>query len=295
MGKIVVIIGIVVVAVYVLVTAFVAVDVTESVVITRFGKPVRVVTEPGLLVKWPDPVETVIRLDKRLRPLDSYIGEFLTQDKKNLVISNFILWRMVDPMKFIQTVKTAEAAERRLSDLVTSELGVAIGLYPISSFLTTTEGGTKIPEICEKVTTCSREQALREFGIEVIDVRLRRVTFPDQNLRSVYARMRAERERMAKKYRAEGEEAAAKIKAQTDKETSEILANSYREAQMIQGKGDAESIRIYAEAFEKDPKFYKLTRTLEAYRKFLDEKTTLILSADSPLFRYLECPPEEER
>jgi membrane protease subunit HflC len=293
MGRTVVILGIVVVAVYVLITAFVAVDVTENVIITQFGKPVRVFTEPGFQVKWPDPVETVIRLDKRLTPLDSYIGEYLTQDKKNLVLSSFILWRMVEPMKFIQTVKNVEAAERRLSDLVSSELGVAIGLYPISSFLTTEEGGSKIPEISEKVAKSSREHALREFGIEVIDVRLRRLTFPEQNLRSVYARMRAERERMAKKYRAEGEEGAAKIKAQTDKEIRQILANAYREAQVTRGKGDAESIRIYAEAFKTDPNFYKLTRTLEAYRKFLDEKTTLILSADSPLFRYLESPPEE--
>ena len=218
MRKTVIILGIVVVALYILITAFVAVDVTQSVIITRFGKLVRVVTEPGLTIKWPDPMETAIRLDKRLRPLDSYVGEYLTQDKKNLVLSSFILWRMVDPMKFIQTVKHASAAETRLSDLVSSELGVAIGVYPMSSFLTTEEGGTKIPEICEKVTTSCSEHALREFGIEVVDVRLRRLTFPEQNLRSVYARMRAERERMAKKYRAEGEERAALVRANADKQ-----------------------------------------------------------------------------
>jgi membrane protease subunit HflC len=121
------------------------------------------------------------------------------------------------------------------------------------------------------------------------------LTFPEQNLRSVYARMRAERERMAKKYRAEGEEAAARIKARTEKATREILAAAYRESQITRGKGDAEAIRIYADAFGKDPKFYKLTRTLEAYRKFLDQNTTLILSTDSPLFRFLESPPEEEQ
>lgn len=286
--------GILVVAVYILITAFVAVDVTETVIITQFGKPVRVLTEPGLAVKWPDPVQTVIRLDKRLRPLDSNVGEFLTQDKKNLVVSNFILWRMVDPMKFIQSVKDITSAERRLSDLVGSELGVAIGTYPLSDFVTVDEEGTHLPEIAEKVTKACREQALRDFGIEVVDVRIRRLTFPEQNLKSVYARMRAERERMAKKYRAEGEEAAAKIKAQTDKDTREILANAYRESQVIRGKGDAESIRIYADAFEKDPNFYKLTRTLEAYRKFLDQNTTLILSSDSPLFKFLENPPEEQ-
>lgn len=289
-----IILGLLVVIIYVLVTVFVAVDVTQTVIITQFGKPVRVVTEPGLALKWPDPIQTVIRLDKRLRPLDSNVGEYLTEDKKNFVVSNFILWRMVDPMKFIQSVKDFTSAERRLSDLVSSELGVAIGTYPLSDFVTTGEGGTKIPEIAERVTRACREQALREFGIEVLDVRVRRLTFPEQNLRSVFARMRAERERMAKKYRAEGEEAAASIKAQTEKTTREILAKAYRESQVIRGKGDAEAIRIYAEAFEQDPQYYKLTRTLEAYRKFIDQNTTLILSADSPLFRYLEAPPEED-
>jgi membrane protease subunit HflC len=113
-------------------------------------------------------------------------------------------------------------------------------------------------------------------------------------MRSVYARMRAERERMAKKYRAEGEEGAARIKSESDKQVREILAKAYYEAQVTKGRGDAESIRIYADAFKKDPNFYKLTRTLEAYRKFMDEKTTLILSAESPLFKYLESPPEGE-
>lgn len=288
------ILGILIVLVYLLTKAFVAVDITEIVVITQFGKPVRVVSEAGLTVKWPDPVQSVIRLDKRLQALDSNVGEFLTQDKKNLVLSNFIVWRILDAKKFIQSVKDMSSAETRLSDLVGSELGMAIGTYPLSSFLTTDEGGTKIPEISGKVARASRQHALQEFGIDVMAVLLRRLSFPEQNLRSVYDRMRAERGRMAKKYRAEGEEKAAKIMTQTDKRVREILAVAYRESQITKGRGDAESIRIYAEAFERDPDFYKLTRTLDAYRKFLDEKTTLILSADSPLFRFLECPPEKQ-
>jgi len=294
MRKTLIILGTGVVLIYLLTTALVAVDYTESVIITQFGKPVRVVKEPGLTIKLPDPVQTVLRLDKRLRPLDSNVGEYLTEDKKNFVASSFILWKMVDPMKFIQSVRTFSSAERRLSDLVGSELGVAIGAYPLSSFLTTEKGDSKIGEISEQVTKACRQHALREFGIEVVDVRLRRLSFPEQNMRSVYARMRAERERMAKKYRAEGQEGASMIKTQTDKQVREILAEAYYEAQVTRGMADAESIRIYAEAFKKDSSFYKLTRTLEAYRKFMDEKTTLILSSESPLFRYLQCPPEEQ-
>jgi membrane protease subunit HflC len=257
-----------------------------------------VATDAGLAVKWPDPIETVMRLDKRLQGLDSNVGEYLTNDKKNLVLSNFILWRIEEAKKFIQTVKDMQSAERRLSDLVNSELGVAIGNYPLASLLRlkTNEGkgGSKIPEIAEKVAKASREQALKEFGIEVVDVRLRRMSFPEQNLRSVYDRMRAERERQAKKYRAEGEEQAARVRSQTDKEASEILAKAYRDAEVIKGQGDAKSIRIYADALKRDPQFYQLTRTLEAYNKFVDQYTTLILSTDSPLFRYLEHPPEVE-
>ncbi|MBW1766736.1 MAG: protease modulator HflC [Deltaproteobacteria bacterium] len=294
MKKTLIILGAGVVAAYVLITVFVAVHVTEVVVITQFGRPIEVVTEPGLKLKLPDPVQTAIRLDKRLQPLDSNINEYLTQDKKNLVVSNFILWRIVDAKKFIQSVKDVTSAERRLSDLVGSELGVHIGTYPLSSFLSTNKEGTKIPEISEKVTRACRDQAREQFGIEVVDVRLNRLSFPEQNLRSVYSRMRTERERMAKKYRAEGAEGAANIKAKTSKEVREILATAYRKAQITRGKGDAESTRIYAEAFKTDPEFYKLTRTLEAYRKFLDKDTTLILSSESPLFRYLESPPEVE-
>ncbi len=293
MKKTLIVLGIVLV-VYVLFTVFVAVHVTEIVVITQFGKPIAVWTEPGLKLKLPDPIQTSIRLDKRLQPLDSNIREYLTHDKKNLVVSNFILWRIVDAMKFIQSVRDVTSAEMRLSDMVGSELGVHIGTYPLPSFLSTEEGGTKIPEISEKITRACCKQALEQFGIEVVDVHLNRLSFPDQNLRSVYSRMRTERERMAKKYRAEGAEGAANIKAKTNKDVREILATAYRKAQIIRGKGDAESTRIYAEAFKKDPEFYKLTRTLDSYRKFLDKNTTLILSTDSPLFRYLESPPEVE-
>jgi len=294
MKKTLIILGALIVVVYVVLTAFVAVHVTETVVITHFGKPIRVLNEAGLTLKLPDPVQTAIRLDKRLQPLDSNIGEYLTHDKKNLVVSNFVLWRIIDAKKFIESVKDVPSAERRLSDLVSSELGVQIGTYPLSSFLSTDEKGTKLPEILEKVTKACQEQAQEQFGIEVVDVCLSQLSFPDQNLRSVYSRMRAERERMAKKYRAEGEEGAANIKAKTNKEVREILAAAYRTAQITRGKGDAEATRIYAEAFKQDPEFYKLTRTLDSYRKFLDEKTTLILSTDSPLFRYLERPPEVE-
>jgi membrane protease subunit HflC len=278
---------------YLAATTLVAVDETEIVVLTQFGRPIRVVEEAGLTFKLPDPVQTALRLDRRLQPLDSRLREYLTEDKKNLVAGSLILWRIREPKRFIQSVKDRAGAEQRLADLVDSELGSAIGSYPLSAFLNPGEQGTRIPELAARVTKACQQQALSEFGVEILDVRLRRLGFPEQNQQSVYNRMKAERERIAKKYRAEGEEEAAKIRSQTDRTVRELLATAYRDAQVTSGHGDAEAMRIYGLAYGKAPAFYKLTRTLEAYRKFLDKDTTLILSADSPLFRYLESPPEE--
>jgi membrane protease subunit HflC len=295
MRRALIVLGALIVGAYLLSTCLVAVRETEIVVITQFGRTVRVVEQAGLTWKLPDPFQSTLRLDRRLQPLDSALREYLTQDKKNLVMSSFVLWRIKDPGRFIQSVRDMTSAEQRLSDLVGSELGSAVGSYPLSAYLNAGEQGTRIPEITARVEAAAQKQALSEFGIEILDVRLRRLGFPEQNLPSVYSRMRAERERIAKKYRAEGEEQAAKIRSQTDKEVRELLSAAYRDAQVARGRGESAATRIYAEAFEKDPAYYKLTRTLEAYRKFLDDQTTLILSADSPLFRWLETPPEEAR
>lgn len=280
------------VALFALATSFVAVAETEIVVVTQFGRTVQVVESAGLTLKWPDPIQSVLRLDRRLQPLDLPLAEVLTSDKKNLVVGGFVAWRVVDARRFIQSVRDRGVAQQRLADLVTSELGSVVGTYPLSAILTTEAGGSKVAEISSRVAAAVGPQALSEFGVRVEDVRIRRLSFPDQNLIAVYSRMRAERERIAKKYRAEGEEEAAKIKSETDRSVRQLLAEAYRDSEVERGRGDAEAIRRYAEAFERDPAFYKLTRTLEAYKKLLDKNTTLVLSADSPLFRYLEAPPE---
>ena len=282
MKKLLLVLGLILLVGYVAATAFLSVRETEWVVITQFGRPERVIERAGLALKLPDPFQTAIRIDKRLQPLDTAVREYLTQDKKNLMLGAFLVWRVQEPMRFIQSVRTITA----------SELGSAVGSYPLSDYLSLDEKGSKLRAMTEEVTLKCRQQALAEFGIEVMSVRLRRFGFPEQNLQSVYSRMRAERERIAKKYRAEGEEEASNLRSETEKEVRELLATAYREAQILRGKGDAEAIRIYAEAFEQDPGYYKMTRTLQAYQRFLDSDTTLVLSTDSPLFRYLEAPPE---
>lgn len=284
--------GATIVFVYLATSSLFTVDDSQLALVTRFGEPVRQVSTGGLAIKWPDPIENVTRIDKRLHLLDGDVAEYLTRDNKNLVAASFVLWRVKDAQKFVESVKRRATAERRLVDLASSELGAAVGQSDLSAFFTIAPTGNRIAEIMAGVTESTNRQAELDFGIEVTDVRLRRLGFPEETVRSIYNRMQVEREKIAKQHRAEGEEQAARIRIQTDKEVREILATAYRQAQITKGEAEARAIRIYADAFEKDPEFYRLIRTLDAYQEIIDDKTTLILSADSRLFQYLEAPPE---
>ena len=177
-------------------------------------------------------------------------------------------WKITDPVEFMKTVKDVAGARARLTDIVSSELGVAFGQYDLSSLVTDEKGKMKLPEMMEKVTRISNDK-VKEYGIAVTDVRVKVLNFPEKNKLSVFQRMRAERERIARKYRSEGTEEASKIRAQADKEKKVILSQAYEKAQILKGDGDALAIKIDADAFQKDPEFYKFLRSLEAYEKFI--------------------------
>lgn len=260
---------------------------TEQVVITQFGKPVRVIADAGLYAKLPDPVQSVRRFDKRLLLYDVKPSEFLTADKKNLILNMYMTWRIVDPMKFLASVRERSVAEILLADVVAAEVGAAVGKIPLSAVVSIDPEQVVVDKIMVGVTDNCRERALANYGIDVMHVKMKQLRLPEQNLESVFQRMRAERQRMAKKYRSEGEEEAIKIRAEADKDTRTIMAQAYRESERIKGEGEAEAARIYAGAFSKDPAFYKLVRTLNAYEKFLNEKTTVVLSTDSELLKLL--------
>ncbi len=268
-------------------TSLFAVDETQIAVVTKFGRPIKVIQEPGLHVKLPSPFASVLRFDKRIMVYEPLPSEFLTEDKKNILTQTFACWRIRDVQKFLETVKTREGAELRIGDTIRSELGSSLGMMPLTALVSTNPELVKLDEIMGRVTANSAEKTLRNYGIELVSVSLKRINFPDQNKASVYERMRSERARIAKKYRAEGNEQAAMITAETDKEVSRILSEAYRTAEKVKGEGDAEAAKIYAEAYNRDPQFYKKLRTLEAYRKFLDEKTTVVLSTDSELLQFL--------
>jgi membrane protease subunit HflC len=262
------------------------VDVTETAVVTQFGSPVAVVTEPGLRTKIPL-VQQVRRFDARLQVLEPQQSEFLTKDKKNVVVNYFAVWRIADPLQYFRALPSEAAARSQLTDVIGSELGAALASTPFQELIGTEQEVRRLQEMVRAIRETVAGAVRERFGVEVVDFDIRRLSFPDQNRRSVFERMRAERERIARGFRSEGEEEARKIRAEADREESRILSEAYQKAEILRGEGEAEATRIFGDAIAKDPEFYEFTRTLQAYRTFLDDQTTLILPSDSELMRLL--------
>ena len=262
-------------------STIIIVDETEQMVILQFGKPVRTIKEPGLNYKLPAPFQTSNSFEKRLLEYDVPPEEVLSKDKKSLIMDNYVRWRIVDPLLFLQTVRAVPTAKTRLDDIVYSELRQELGTHDMVEIITENR-----ELIMDKVTKASNEETSK-YGIEVVDVRIRRVDLPRENESSIYARMEAERKRQANKFRSEGEEEAQKIRAATDRDKTVILADAYKRAQQIRGEGEAKALDIYASSFSKSPDFYEFTRTLEAYEKIIDKKTMFVLPGDAKLFKEL--------
>lgn len=259
------------------------VDETEQAVVLEWGvNPVKVSKDPGLHFKWPWPYQSITKFEKRLLQYDAQPREIITKDKKTLILDNYARWRIGDPIKFLQTVKNESGAQTRIDDIVYSELRVETASHDQSDVI-----AEQRESIMKKVTVKCNEKA-KEYGIEIVDVRIKRADLPKENEQSVFQRMVAERERQAKKYRSEGESEATRIRAEADKESRIIISESYKQAQIIKGEGDAEAIKIYGEAYNKDPDFYSFLRTLETYDKSLGGKTTGVFSTDSEIFKLFE-------
>ena len=262
-------------------TSIFVVDERQQVVILQFGKPMRIINEPGLNIKVPFPIQEKITFDNRLLEYDSPPEEILSKDKKTLIVDNYVRWKIVDPLQFLKTVQAIPTALSRMDDIVYSELRRELGTHDMDEIITDNR-----ENIMEVVTRASNI-ATKDYGISVVDVRIRRVDLPTENEESIYARMEAERKRQANKFRSEGEEEAQKIRASTDKDKTIILADSYKQAERVRGEGDAKAVEVYADAYSADPKFYEFVRTLDAYKKVIDDKTTLVLPSDSRLFKLL--------
>lgn len=265
---------------------FFQVDEREYVVVTQFGDPIKAIKEAGLNVKWPDPIQSLSRYDSRIMTYEMGETEYLTEDKKNVMVDSYVVWKVDDPIKYMKTVKNRTGAETRLADIMSSEIGIGVGRYDLSSLFSIEPERIKFDQMMVEVKNEVGRKA-RDYGIEVSDVKVTLLNFPERNKLSVFRRMKAERERIAKAYRSEGTEKALKIRADADKQKQIILSEAYKNAQKIKGEGEATAIKTYAEAYERDIKFYELIRTLESYEKFIDGKTTVVLTADSELLKFI--------
>ena len=259
------------------------VDETQLAVITRLGEPQRSIRAPGLYPKAPF-IDTVNYFDKRLLIFDAPPSSLLTKDKKRLIIDVYARARIRDPLLFFQTLRTETGAASRAIGIIASELRTEIASDNQAEIIT-----TKREDIMSRVATNAAPKFV-EFGIEIVDVRIKRADFPPEIAESVYARMQAERQRISAKERAEGAEVDAQVRADVDRQATIIRAEAERDANIIRGEGEAEATAIFASAIEQGEEFYAFKRSLEAYRMFLAENTTVVLPADSDLFQFLQSP-----
>ena len=292
------------------------VDETEYVFVTQFGETIRLDIDPGLGFKWP--YQSLLRIDHRLRMYDPPGREILTEDKENLNVDWYVCWRIPGRsfveqqsddrlgddaeasqpdahheaiqryvLAFLQSVGTAETAEQRLEERIQAAMAAEIGHTRLSQLVSLDPENLEIEPLLERVTAEIRKAAAEQFGIEVVDVRLKRFNYPESVKTDVFAEIRSERDRVARQYEAEGESVKTRIASLAELHSAQIMAQAQREAARIQAEGEARSIEILNAAHRQDPEFYQLLKTLETYRAMLDERTTVVLSAESNLLRLL--------
>jgi membrane protease subunit HflC len=276
-----------------LLSSMVIVDQTESVYITEFGRPVRLIEEPGLAWKWP--YQSRRSFDRRLQLDAPAPREMLTSDKKNLEVAWYVSWKIADVDRFLRSVRTLPDASARLEDMAASVLAAELGGHDLGSLIKV-GSDSALGAMLTKVTRRIGEQAAQEYGIQVVDVRLRRLNYPEEVRSAVFEQIRSERKRVAAATRAEGESEARTIRSAADRERARVVSEAEADAARLVGEGEAQAIRIANEAHAADPSFYQFLKTLETYRTALDRKTTLILSSDSAFLRLLtqgvpELPP----
>jgi membrane protease subunit HflC len=288
---------------------FYIVDQTERVIVLRFGEVQNQIDSPGLKLKAPF-VDQVVRLDKRVLRIDAPSTAMPDREKQNLVIDSYARYRIIDSVQYFQTLQNETTAFNRLGTIVNSTLRDRIALRDRSGIigaapildptgapvvdeegLPLVEGSETRSELLVEVLALVKQRVANEnFGVEILDVRIKRADFPESVTPSIYDRMRAERNRIATRFRAQGEEEDLKIRAVANRDREIILAQADRESNQIRGEGEAEAINILADALNLDPDFFAFRRSLEAYQAVLSQQDTIIFSADTPLFRFLDSP-----
>jgi len=260
-------------------TSMFILDQTQQAVVLRFGKVVKVVKEPGLHFKQPF-VDNVVKFEKRMLIYDIEPEKIITADKKTLIIDTYTLWKIKDPRKFMESFKSVRLALPRIDDIVYSHIRDVFAKGTFEEIVS-----EKREEFLNKVTKLCRRD-LDEFGVEVVDVRVKHADLPPENTQAVYNRMKEERYSIAAQIRAEGQKEAQKIRAEADKKVKIILAQAYSEAEKIKGTGDASAVSIYAQSFSKDPDFYEFWRTMELYRDSLKD-AVIIAGEDAEVLKFM--------
>ena len=279
---------------FLLSTSLVPVYESELIVVSQFGRVVKVENEAGLLFKLPDPIQTISRLDQKQRIETLATAEYVTRDRRNVVLDSYLIWRVKDAQRFLSSVRNYETAAVRLNDLVTAEISNQIGQHPLSAILNTDPSQHQLERVLSNIVEQVRERAAASLGIDVTDVGINRISFPQPVVVDIYKRMAAERGRIAQQLRAEGQEQAAKVRAETEFEVRQKLAQARRESRILVGEAEAKASQAYAEVYREHPEFYRFLRSMQAYEQIFTDKTRLILSTDQPLFDYLWAPPAVE-
>jgi len=256
----------------------------EQALVLRFGEAMRVVNQPGLNWKLPL-VDTVEIYDKRILDLDSQPQEVTASDQKRLVVDSFARYKIVDPLKFYQTLRYEDAVRSRLGPIIDSAMRRVLGAASFQDVVR-----DKREDLMKRIAAQVNKEG-DDFGLQVVDVRIKRADLPEQNSKSVFDRMRAERQREAAEFRAQGTAEANRIRATGDREATVILAEATRKGEELRGAGDADRNKIYAEAYSKDPEFFEFYRSMQAYENGLKSSgTRLLISPDSDFFKYFSDP-----
>lgn len=281
-GVIAVLVAIVAIAVY---SSIFFVHQTQQALVLRFGEPRRIILEPGLQYKAPL-IDTVVLIDKRILDLDSPPQEVIASDQKRLVVDAFARYRIIDPLKFYQSVATVEGANSRLSPVMNASLRRVLGE---STFIEVVRDDRA--DLMSRIKDGMNAEAKGNFGIEVVDVRLRRADLPDANSQAVYQRMQTERQREAAEIRAQGNQASQAIRAKADRDVTVIIAEATSKGEQLRGEGDGLRNKIFADAYGQDADFFAFYRSMQAYEQGLTkEGTRMLLTPDSDFFRYFQNP-----
>ena len=269
-------------------SCFYTIHETQQGVLTNFGKISPPVKEPGLHVKWPWPISKIYKVDRRIQTLNGLTHELITEDQKNVLVDGYTMWRISDPIKYVEAIRTDVNAVDRLRELYFASSGIVISNRARDAFISLGLEHEDLHEACREMHNRIAPIAKANYGIEVIRVGIVEYTLPVENRPSVIQRMISERARIATRYRSEGEEKAITIEALAINEHEKIMADAHAEATTILGNAEAQAMALLGRAYREDPEFYKFIRALDSYDLIIDKNTTLMLPADSELFKYLD-------